>query len=213
MPFIIHDLPPDIAKSLEPLIWGAPPIHTSSDARGRRLFADGRWDRLGLPRLKPPPGDGDPTEKRPDVLGADRSRTDKSVRLPQVAHKTALEKLDDMDIESDSSLSSVLSYEPSTTRPVPEKLTMALSTKPLPYEPPPPASERDTITISDSETTPNPLTKKRPRTVDEENQGAEPAGSRSSVKRSRGKARASDVGQGDNPTRVHSGDKVFRSFL
>ncbi|PIL33333.1 hypothetical protein GSI_04784 [Ganoderma sinense ZZ0214-1] len=44
----------ELGKSLDPIVWGAPPRHTSKDRFGRRLFADGRVDRNGVPRLRPP---------------------------------------------------------------------------------------------------------------------------------------------------------------
>ena len=47
----------DVIKSIEPLIHGEPPGPTSDKPFGRRLFANGTWDRHGLARLRPQPSD------------------------------------------------------------------------------------------------------------------------------------------------------------
>ncbi|KAI0694294.1 hypothetical protein C8T65DRAFT_744409 [Cerioporus squamosus] len=48
-----------LRDSKMPVIYGAPPAHDSSHVRGRRLFVNGKSDRLGFPRLTEAPANED----------------------------------------------------------------------------------------------------------------------------------------------------------
>ena len=47
----------DVKDSIQPIVCGEPPPHTSKESQSRRLFADGRVDRNGLLRRLPSPED------------------------------------------------------------------------------------------------------------------------------------------------------------
>lgn len=49
----------DVQDSLQPVVWGEPPSHTSRFTQGRRLFADGHVDRNGPLRRLPSPVEPD----------------------------------------------------------------------------------------------------------------------------------------------------------
>ena len=98
----------DVIKSIEPLIYGAPPSPTSRSAFGRRLFANGTSDCCGLPRLLPEAsnkidGEGDGAESQDDTTRPDPSHRAVTA-LESDAEHFDLETVssDDSDAESDS---------------------------------------------------------------------------------------------------------------
>ena len=66
-------------------MWGAPPLHTATKTRGRRLFANGTTDRKGLWRRPPPsdsnsPADSDMLVDEADAVTSSEDNTKISLK-------------------------------------------------------------------------------------------------------------------------------------
>ena len=147
----------DISRSIEPLIMGVPPLPTSKHLGGRRFFANGQWDRLGLSRLEQVPGnDNDcatnqpPKESGRSGGGNNSAPRDHSSRNPSQARHTSSKP---SGFESDSSSDSYL--VPGGKPAHPRRTTVAISgsSVPQPSQSGPSGPEVIDISMSDDEKT------------------------------------------------------------
>ena len=140
---------------------GVPPRPGSKDLGGRRFFIDGRWDRLGLPRLEQSPtsryDDGPanqlPTKGSRSGPGNDSAPRDSLTRNPS-AQSSPSSKPE--DFESDSSSSShLIVLGPSGEKKKPklfQRTKLAVRTTPDPQPAPSSPTGPDVVDITMSDT-------------------------------------------------------------
>lgn len=134
----------DISKSIEPLVYGEPPLPTSKHSFGRRLFANGKVDRHGVPRLRPQLHhfDIESLDDNDDgAFGDDQNENPESEQHPSehdAIAETTQSNIEDFNLDvsgDESSSSSSCNDKPMRERPTFRKRIVAIRTTPIKVAP------------------------------------------------------------------------------